>query len=247
MVWMSSVYSNYLLGNKSGVRNKYFGLPWTPAEFKLGLLPSNIHEAMNRNANGFPAAREDMPEAAAVWEPKRFKQQKDIFALAGYFVITGELVELFSTMDLGNGGLVPLPFFEADLVTPLDQKFYLLNVGARKAALLPEQCEDLQKFILDRETGQQLWEVNRLQPEAVIKLSRRALEGPDLWADENVYGNIFLSERLGSALLKTRQGKDWKLCRCQVEGAAKRFAPQDSPPFIKSDFVSFAWSFAVLD
>jgi hypothetical protein len=219
-VWMSGIKGNVLLGDKSGVREKYFGEAWTAAQFIRALLPTHMHEAMNRNARGFPVVRQDMPEAAAVWRPASFKGIKDVTAVAGYMVITGELIDLFKGMDFGDGGLVPFPFYEADLQTPLEQQYYMLNIGARKDTFLPEESGDVRKFMLDLDTGQQLWNVNETKSDGVICLSNSALEGPDLWVEETVRKKIFMSDRLGTALSNTQHAAEWRLMPCQIVGAA---------------------------
>jgi hypothetical protein len=219
-VWMSGIHSNFEIGLKMGIREKYYGETWQPAQFDQGFLPKHMHEAMNRNAKGFPVDRQDMPEAAAVWRPASFKGIKDVTAVGGYLVITGELIDVFKDMDFGDGGLVELPFYEADLVTPLAQKFFMINVGARKDAFLPEASENKRKFMVDLETGQQLWNVNETKSDGVTCLSDSALKGPDLWVEEAVRKKIFMCDRLGTALSKTRHAEEWDLLPCQIVGAA---------------------------
>lgn len=217
-VWMSSIHGNSGLGDKAGTRYKLYDEPWTPAQHEQLLLPDHIHKAMGRNADGFSATRHEMPEKCAIWQPNCFKQTKAIFPEAGYYVITGELIDIFSKANLGEGGLVSLPFFEADLETPVAQEFFLLNVGARKRAFLPELTEDARKFMICYETGQQLWHVNKLIVDGVVSVSSSALQGPDLWVDENVNRKLFMSDWLGSAITKTKAAKEWRLLKCNVVG-----------------------------
>jgi hypothetical protein len=219
-VWMSSVYGNYQIGDKLGVRAKHFSEEWMPAQYIQLPWPKNISDAASKNSKGYVSARLDMPEKAAVWDNGCFERATDVFTVSGYFVITGELIGIFSQMDLGDGGLVPLPFYEADLVTPLTQQFFILNVGARKDTFLPEASENAREFMLDLETGKQLWNVNRSKPDGVVALATTALDGPDLWVEEAVSRKLFVSDRLGSALSKTRHAKEWELLPCKVMNAA---------------------------
>jgi hypothetical protein len=215
-VWISSVKSNVAIGNKQGIRVKHLSTPWTLPQFLLAPLPENVSDSLARSSRGFAAVYENLPEAAAVWQPSAFEQQTDILSVSGYLVITGELIDIFSRMDLGDGGLVPLPFYEADLVTPLEQQFYILNIGARKDTFIPEASENAREFMLDLETGRQLWNVNRSKPDGVVALSVTALKGPDLWVEEAVSRKLFMSGRLGSALSQTRHAKEWELLPCKL-------------------------------
>ena len=63
-VWMSSVKSNYALGDKPGLRTKFYGYDWEPAEFKIPLAPDDVYANMKRAGEGFVLQREDLPEAA---------------------------------------------------------------------------------------------------------------------------------------------------------------------------------------
>jgi hypothetical protein len=219
-VWMSSVYGNHQIGDKTGICAKHFYDAWMPAQHIQLSWPKNVSEAMSKNGRGHPASRQDMPEAAAVWDNKCFKRLKDVLTVSGYFVITGELVDVFKDMDFGEGGLVELPFYEADLVTPLAQKFFMINVGARKDAFLPEASENKRSLWIDEETGRDFWKVNGTKSDGIVSLSAAALNGPDLWVDVSVNSKLFMSDRLGTALSKTRHAEQWDLLPCQIVGAA---------------------------
>ncbi|MEO9827591.1 MAG: hypothetical protein ABJF50_24580 [Paracoccaceae bacterium] len=64
-VRMSSVKSNYALGDKPGARTKFYGDDWEPAEFEIPVMPDETHANMRRAGQGFALKRAELPEAAA--------------------------------------------------------------------------------------------------------------------------------------------------------------------------------------
>lgn len=219
-VWISSMKSNYLLGNKLGIRTKYFNEDWHPAQHEIPTVSERTLAAMNRNSRGHPLGRTDFPEAAAVWDEKCFRKVHDLFAVGGFYVVQRRLAEILSRFDLGNGGLLPFTIYCADLETPYPGEYFLLNFGAIKNTILPEQSENVVKFAVRKETGQQIWEVNSWHEDCEVVLSATALSGADIWYEEILRKNIFLSDELVSALQETGLAEDWRLKRCQVVGEA---------------------------
>lgn len=219
-VWMSSVKSNYAIGDKPGVRTKYYGYDWQPAEFNIPLSPDDVYANMRRAGEGFSLKREELPEAAAVWNEKPFKLLGDIFYAGGFLVVCGKLAKVLSRFDLGEGGLIPFTIYKADLETPYPGEYFLLNFGCQKNAILPEQCDDARKFIVRKETGQQVWDINYLNEDADVVLSPAALEGPDLWFEPAVYNKIFMSDKLAQALIAIDMKDIFRLQECQIAGDA---------------------------
>ncbi len=220
-VWMSSVKSNYALGDKPGVRTKYYGYDWQPAEFNIPLAPDEVHANMRRAGQGFALEREELPEAAAVWNEKRFKLLGDIFYAGGFLVVRGKLAEVLSRFDLGEGGLIPFTIYKADLDTPYPGEYFLLNFGCQKNSVLPEQSQNVVKFAVDHKTGLQYWKVNSWSEDADVVLSPVALEGPDLWFEEFVFNKIFMSDRLAQALIEIGMSDIFKLQKCRIAGGAQ--------------------------
>jgi hypothetical protein len=215
-VWMSSVKSNYALGDKPGVRTKFYGYDWEPAEFIFPPTPDDVYANMRRAGEGFALKREELPETAAVWNERRFKLLGDIFYVGGFLVVGRKLAEVLARFDLGEGGLIPFPIYKADLVTPFPGEFFLLNFGARKNSFLPEQSEDAQKWMVLKGSGQQLWKVNYLQENGMVAMSSGALAGADLWFEEAIHNKIFVSDALASALQEAGLADDWRLKQCRI-------------------------------
>lgn len=214
--WMSSLLSNYEIGNKQGLRSKFYGYDWQPAEFKIPLSPDTVHASMKRYAQGFALKRSELPEASAIWDEKSFKKVKDIFTARGIYVVRGKLAEVLSRFDLGEGGLIPFTIYQADLETPYPGEYFLLNFGARKSSVLPEQSNKVEKFSVHHETGFQKWKVNLRSEDGDVALSPAALEGPDLWFEPAIYNKIFMSDRLARALIGIGMGEVFKLQECRI-------------------------------
>lgn len=71
-VWISSIFDNTDIGFKQGTHSKFFGHDWNPASFKIPVEPDEVYSALRRQQRGFPLQRQDLPEAEAVFDPKRF-------------------------------------------------------------------------------------------------------------------------------------------------------------------------------
>ncbi len=123
------------------MRTKYFGHDWEPAEFNIPTTPDDVYASMRRAGQGFALRREELPEAAAVWNEKRFKLLGGIFYAGGFLVVRGKLAETLARFDQGEGGLIPFLVYQADLETPYPGEFFLLNFGFINNTILPEQCE----------------------------------------------------------------------------------------------------------
>lgn len=216
-VWMSSVKSNYALGDKPGLRTKFYSHNWEPAEFKIPLAPDDIFANMRRAGEGFALRREELPEAAAVWNEKRFKLLGDIFYAGGFLVVRGKLAEVLARFDLGDGGLVPFPIYKADLETPYPGEFFLLNFGCRKNTLFPEESGKVSKFVVEKKTGIQHWKVDEWVKEPVA-LSRGALGGCDLWVEEVLYNKLFMSDALARAIIDIGLQEVFALEECKIVG-----------------------------
>ena len=212
---MSSLLSNQEIGDKQGTRTKYFDRNWEPATHSLGVPPARVMNGIMRNTKGFAVQRDEMPEAAAIWNERLFKRTGQLLAEAGFFVVRNKLAELLDRFDLGEGGLVPFPIYNADLETPHGEPFFLLNFGARKNTFLSDQCEDATKFYVDKDTQQQVWHVNDQCENGEVVVSQTALQGSDLWFESAVYNKVFMSEALATALQEAGMGDPWRLQCCR--------------------------------
>lgn len=215
-IWMSSILSAYEIGNKPGLRVKFFDADWPPARHELDAPSEEEWANLRRYIQGYALAREKLPEAVAVFDEKCFQHMRDVFFAGGFVIVRGNLVEALSRFDLGAGGLVPISFYKADLITAYGGDFFVLNFGARKNSILPEHSQNVVKFAVDHKTGIQHWKVNSWSEDGDVALSPIALDGPDLWVEEVVDNKIFMNGALAQALIEIGMGDVFKLKECQI-------------------------------
>lgn len=214
--WLSGVLSNYEIGAKPGLRTKLYGEDWPPARHELDAASDERLAILRKYCRGYALTREEMPEAVGVFDEKCFRRMADIFWAGGFFVVRGRLAELLSHFDLGDGGLVSLPVYKADLVTPYEGDFFILNFGARKSSFLPEQSRNVAKFSVVKATGLQTWQVYDWRDDGDVALLPAALDGPDLWFEEVVYNQIFMRDTLAQALIEIGMGDVFQLKPCRI-------------------------------
>jgi hypothetical protein len=220
-VWISSVLSNYALSINQGIRNKYYGHDWEEARIDGLNSPDEARKARIRNESGFALRREDFPEASAVWEEKLFAKANDFFRIGPFHAVKGKTAEVLARFDWGDGGLVPYTIYESDLVTPLEEQFFLINFGARKDSILPEQSENVVKFAVDHKTGVQIWKVNSWHEDGEVAVSPEAFIGPDLWFEEILENKVFMSDALAQSLIEIGAGDLFKLKKCRIVEAVQ--------------------------
>ena len=219
-VWMSSVLSNSAIGYKLGLRRKPYGQDWDPEAHAPPPVGHTVVQSLNRYTRGETVSRNELPEAAAVWDQRSFKRAKDIFTVGGFYCVKGALAEVLSRFDLGEGGLIPFPVYQADLATPYPGEFFLLNFGAIKNTILSEQCEDARKFYIDKDSGLQVWKINQLYPDGQVVVSSLALIGSDLWFEQVAHDRIFMSDALAQAIIEIGMGDVFRLKQCRIAGGA---------------------------
>ncbi len=220
-VWMSSVLSNLLIIDQ-GIRTKHYGHDWEEARINGLNAPDEAFDARRRNQKGTALERKDFPEASAVWNEKMYAKVCDIFPIGTAHVVRGKLAETLARFDLGEGGLIPFQIYKADLVTPMEGAFFLLNFGARKNSVLPEQSENVVKGGVRVATGQQLWDVSSCEQDSDLAFSPAALNGADLWFEDIIrYDKIFMSDALAQALIAIDMKDLFALKECRVVEAGQ--------------------------
>jgi hypothetical protein len=223
-VWISEVFTDYQLGNKMGLRWKYPGVDWSPAKHVLDTPTDQEIARFRAYRSGHHLPPENLPEALAIWEPNCFARTGDMFSLGSMYVVRPKLADVFSKFDLGDGGLVPITIYEADLQTPAKGEYFMLQLGARKDTFLPKESNQegyrVRPLFVDRTTGEQMWKVETLIRDGDVAVSEAALDGPDLWAEIHVLDRLFMSGALAEALQRAGAKKvDFMLKQCRVVGA----------------------------
>jgi len=214
-VWVSSVMTEGRVGDKQGIREKYYGEDWAPPTFILGVPPEHVMAAMDRHYDGHALKREDFTEAMYVFDEKRWARQKDLFMAGGFYAVRGKLAEVLKQFDLGAGGLIEFPIYQADKVTPLPGPFYLLNFGCIKDSVVIEQCQKLTHDFKKEIDGYDKWGAFNLE-DGDIAATAAALEGPDLWMESKLRKKIFMSGRLHDAILAAKIKVNFQFARARI-------------------------------
>ena len=220
-VWISEVMSNGALGDKLGLRQKWFNEPWESPylNHRVPTKSKRVFEAISNHSDGRTVLAEELPEASAVYSASDFKRVKDVFFIGAFLAVKGRVADVLAKFDFGaGGGLVPHTIYEADEKTPLKGPFYIVNFGPMKDCFLPDQSTALIQSVANTSSGNVRWFVDSTK-DGDVAVSTAALGGSDLWMCPGVGGRIFMSDRLVEALRSTLDRKlfgEFRLYRCRV-------------------------------
>lgn len=111
---------------------------------------------------------------------------------------------------------MPYPIFEADEVTPIPEKWFLLGLGAQKRSFLPDQSTEFETLVDPTPARAGLYSTYAWVKDDEIACSPAALEGADLWAEYRVRNAFFYSAALGQALVDAGYGEVFGLRRARI-------------------------------
>ncbi|MBK3745069.1 hypothetical protein G3A39_38405 [Paraburkholderia aspalathi] len=214
-VWVSSVMSDHSIGDKQGIREKYFDGEWAQPTFNLGLAPKRIFQAHMRHMKGEKVQRDELPEAMYVFAETNWKRCGDLFFAGPFYAVKGKLAEVLKGFDLGEGGLIELPIYEADKTTMLPGPFYFLNFGAIKNSMIPQESNKLYPRRTLESDGYERWATYTLRDDD-IAVGVTALEGADLWFDPKLENRIFMSGRLHDAILEAKVKTNFRFAKAKI-------------------------------
>ncbi len=207
--------SDYSIGDRQGIREKYFGEDWAPPTFNLGLAPEQVYRAHLRHEKGGKLERTDFPEAMYVFAENNWKRCGDLFTAGPFYAVKGKLAEILKNFDLGEGGLIEFPIYEADKTTQLPGPFYFLNFGAIKDSFVPSESKKLYSRRTIESNGYELWATYRLE-DGDIAVTAAALGGADLWFERKLENKIFMSGRLHDAILAAKVKTKFQFAKAQI-------------------------------
>lgn len=154
--YISGIFQNHAIGERQGSREKYKGSEWEAVGWERPLTPPHAREARDRSNSGYKIARDQFPEAVAVWEEEAFAKTGDFLWAGPFLTVNAKVADVLGQFDLGEGELVPVPLFKADLETPWPEPYFYINYGGPKDTLLPEQSRKVQLRLKVPETGQEI-------------------------------------------------------------------------------------------
>lgn len=190
-------------------------MDWAPPTFNLGLSPEHIYKAHLRHRKGEKLERTDFPEAMYVFAEGNWKRCGDLFFAGTFYAVKGKLAEVLKKFDLGKGGLIEFPIYEADKTTQLPGPFYFLNFGAVKDSFVPSESKKLYSRRTIENDGYERWATYKLE-DGDIALTGAALEGADLWFERKLENKIFMSGRLHDAILAAKVKTKFQFAKAQI-------------------------------
>ena len=216
-IYRTSWGGDIRIGLKPGIRVKYFGHEWEPAQFENQTPPPEVFDAIQKVNEGIPLDRSELPELASVWNESAFAKKGDLFGIGGFYAVRGKMAEVLQKFDLGEGGLIPVPLLKSDLKTPWPEPVWWLNFGATKGCFVPEESKGL-RFLVDHRDGYKIWSFNGSTEDDMIAVSPRALEGTALWVERALLRQIFISGNLVRALAEAKVKPKLRLSRVHIVG-----------------------------
>ena len=199
-VYRTSWGGDMRIGLKPGVRAKYYGHDWEAAQFDTPLPPDKVFDAIHKVDASIPLKRDELPEAASVWNEKAFAKKGDLFGIGGFYAVRGKMAALLHEFDLGEGGLIPVPLFMDDLTTPWPEPVWFINFGASKGCFLPDESKGLWGYLKSQKTGEETWRFNGSAEDDMLAASSAALNGSALWIERALRSQIFMHGDLAKAI-----------------------------------------------
>lgn len=202
---------------------------WVSAIFASGTLQRGwkvdlLHEGKARegallfdNKNGLPIVKEERPQKiwATDYDPP-IRKLPTVFNIGYAIVVSEEVKHVFDGFDLGQGDLLPMDegIYQADQITKYNGNYFSWVVGNKKTAVLLDDTTGKMKL----NPRGEVWHLASASSLAddYVAVSRAALEGPDQWVDPLLQSSLFLSRRLGDAIVDAGLKEAFFLYRCRV-------------------------------
>lgn len=210
-IWVCSF--PHELFDKIGLRHKYRGEPWEEP-YPRHIVPQRMVDQLpnlQRYVQGFPVSPDLFPEASAVYSQELFPRGRPV-SMAGIAYILNEQVErVFRDFDIGPGGLVPYPIFENDETTPIKARWWIFRFGSQKRSFLPERSKRCLTIVNGKGVRPSLYRVWPERQDDDLSFSRAALDGADLWAEENLKDGLMMSASLGDRIIAAGLGEVFQI------------------------------------
>lgn len=126
-------------------------------------------------------------------------------------VVSGRVMDLFQSFDIGVTRFHEVPILDLDGHTPLAARWFILYVVSKKSCFVPELTSQ------GRATGQPetgYTATNLPRNDLFVRASAAA--GSDMWTDPVLFGALFFSDRMKRAIEKARFRKSITFVQCKV-------------------------------
>ena len=169
-------------------------------------------DAMQRSRVAVPLPRDRFP--AEIYLKQGAKRLPDIALPGGFWTVSAKLADILRRFELGRTALYRTRVLRADRTTPIEGEYFCLSLGERKDTILPAASPGLERPSLWEPTkSPDVWHVRFDVHDDDLAPSPAALGGSDLWVEERIRDNFFVSDALGQELKEAGLGRRLRLTR----------------------------------
>jgi hypothetical protein len=209
-VWVSTFGNTSIYIRTIMMMHERAGEDDTREELEKGALICDQYTA------GFGVPEAEMPlRFCGMFRDTRIRKLSDYFMASGFIIVSPRCAEVFSRFDLGTGGFYPVDIYHGDRKTRVAGDYFLLNFGCRKRTFLPADL-DPSIFRSIKPSNGPRWLYAAWAEDDACTVSTAALQGPDIWVEEQLHDAFFLSDRLVRALRDAKLTRSIRLRRCRV-------------------------------
>lgn len=122
--------------------------------------------------------------------------------------------DVLRQFDLGAGALYPVEVRKSDAITPFEGEWYTWIFGNHKETANFEASTGLREF---SPMPDDPWRKLPFKPaDGDLAVSRKALDGADVWVEKNLFQSVFVSAALGSTLKSAGLARAFRLAKARV-------------------------------
>lgn len=155
-----------------------------------------------------------------VWARKGSSKVKDssvpppLFVARGYWIVNAAAVDVLRQFDLGDGALYPVDVRKSNAITPFEGEWYTWIFGNRKETVDIEASIGLRQFSPHPDSPTRSLPFKPANGDLAV--SRKALDGADVWVEKNLFQSVFVSAALGNALKSAGLARAFRLAKARV-------------------------------
>lgn len=155
-----------------------------------------------------------------VWARKGSSKVKDstlppsLFVARGYWIVNAVAADVLRRFDLGAGALYPVEVRKSDAITPFEGEWYTWIFGNQKETANFEASRGLREFSSNPNSPRRALPFKPADGDLAV--SRKALEGADVWVEKNLFQSVFVSAALGNALRSAGLARAFRLAKARV-------------------------------
>ena len=182
-------------------------------------LSKEIRESTAKFRGFEPIQIEDV--GGPIWAFRRAQSKTDVIpkpamSLGGFLVVTPECREVLEKVDLGETDFLDLGVMDVPRERVVFPELYLMHVRNAKQSL--DIQSEITAGVVSENPG--LPRSYGINPQKTPSVSKVALDGPDIWRENQLsqsFGNtIFLSSQLKKLLTITKMNVPWGLQKSEI-------------------------------